>query len=57
MVSTPNTPGQLFETIEREKNCLYHRIFLDYTYGLGKIYSQKEIAIAKTIPSFEREYN
>ena len=34
MVSTPNAPGQLFETIEREKNCLYHRIFLDYTYGL-----------------------
>ena len=57
MVSTPNAPGQLFETIEREKNCLYHRIFFDYTYGLGKIYSQKEIAIAKTSPSFEREYN
>ena len=37
MVSTPNAPGQLFETIEREKNCLYHRIFLDYTYGLDKI--------------------
>ena len=30
---------------------------MDYTYGLGKIYSQKEIAIAKTSPSFEREYN
>lgn len=57
MVSTPKAPGQLFETIEREKNCLYHRIFLDYTIGLGKIYSQKEIAIAKTSPSFEREYN
>jgi hypothetical protein len=57
MVSTPNAPGQLFETIEREKNCLYHRIFMDYTYGLGKIYSTKEIAIAKTSPSFEREYN
>jgi hypothetical protein len=57
MVSTPNAPGQLFETIEREKDSLYHRIFLDYTYGLGKIYSQMEIAIAKTSPSFEREYN
>ena len=57
MVSTPNAPGQLFETIERENNCLYHRIFLDYTWGLDKIYSQKEIAIAKTSPSFEREYN
>lgn len=57
MVSTPNAPGQLFETIEREKDCLYHRILLDYRVGLDKIYSQKEIAIAKTSPSFEREYN
>jgi hypothetical protein len=29
---------------------------LDYTYGLGKIYSQKEIEKAKRSPSFEREY-
>ena len=59
MVSTPNAPGQLFEQIEREPSdtCLYHRMFFDYTYGLGKIYSQKEIAIAKTSPAFEREYN
>jgi len=59
MVSTPNAPGQLFELIEREPadTCLYHRIFLDYTYGLGKIYNEKEIAIARTSPSFEREYN
>jgi hypothetical protein len=41
MVSTPNMPGGLFETIEREPadTCLYHRIFLDYTWGLNKIYS------------------
>jgi hypothetical protein len=59
MVSTPNAPGQLFELIEREPadTCLYHRIFLDYTYDLGKIYNEKEIAIARTSPSFEREYN
>jgi hypothetical protein len=30
---------------------------LDYTYGLGKIYTQKEIDKAKASPSFEREYN
>jgi hypothetical protein len=29
---------------------------LDYTYGLGKIYTQEEIEKAKRSPSFEREY-
>jgi hypothetical protein len=59
MVSTPNQPGGLFETIEREHSdkCLYKRIFLDYTYGLGKIYSYKDIEVAKTSPSFSREFN
>lgn len=59
MVSTPNAPGGLFETIERESenNCLYKRICLDYTYGLNKIYSEVEIDKAKASPSFEREYN
>lgn len=59
MVSTPNAPGGLFETIEREteNSCLYKRICLDYTYGLNRIYSQEEIDKAKASPSFEREYN
>jgi hypothetical protein len=41
MVSTPNAPDGLFERIERESEdtCLYKRIFLDYTYGLDKIYT------------------
>jgi hypothetical protein len=37
--------------------CLYHRLFLDYTYGLGRIYTEDEIQAAKASPSFEREYN
>jgi hypothetical protein len=37
--------------------CLYKRIFLDYTYGIGKIYTAEEIEKAKQSPSFEREYN
>ena len=39
MVSTPNAPEGLFERIEKESEdtCLYKRIFLDYTYGIGKI--------------------
>ncbi len=59
MVSTPNAPEGLFERIEKESEdtCLYKRIFLDYTYGIGKIYTAEEIAMAKQSPSFEREYN
>ena len=44
MVSTPNAPDGLFERIEKESEdtCLYKRIFLDYTYGIGKIYTADE---------------
>ncbi len=59
MVSTPNLPGGLFEKIELEddKTCIYHRMFLPYTVGLGKVYTQQEIAEAMKSPSFQREYN
>jgi hypothetical protein len=59
MVSTPNAPDGLFERIEKEAEhiCLYKMIFLDYTYGIGKIYTAEEIEKAKQSPSFEREYN
>ena len=58
MVSTPNAPGGLFEKIEQEPfdTCIYKKVFLDYTYGLDKIYSKAEIEKAKAVPSFEREY-
>jgi hypothetical protein len=59
MVSTPNAHDGLFERIEKEAEdtCLYKSIFLDYTYGIGKIYNAEEIDRAKQSPSFEREYN
>jgi hypothetical protein len=59
MVSTPNAPEGLFERIEKESGgtCLYKRLFLDYTFGIGKIYTAEEIEKAKASPSFEREYN
>jgi hypothetical protein len=59
MVSTPNAPDGLFEHIEKEPEdvCLYKRLFLDYTYGIGRIYTAEEIENAKRSPSFEREYN
>lgn len=59
LVSTPNAPGGLFQKIEQEpeSTCIYKRLKLDYTVGLGKIYTQEEIEKAKASPSFEREYN
>ena len=59
MVSTPNAPDGLFEKIEREpeESCLYKRLKLDYTYGLGKIYTAEEIQKARQSPSFDREYD
>ena len=58
MVSTPNAPEGLFERIEKEAevSCLYKRIFLDYTYSIGKIYTAEEIEKAKQSPSFEIGY-
>jgi len=59
IASTPNAPGGLFEKIEKEpvESCIYKKVFLDYTYGEGKIYTTGEIAKAKASPSFEREFN
>jgi hypothetical protein len=59
MVSTPNLPDGLFEQIENEdqRTCIYHKMFLDYTYGIDKVYSHQEIEEAKTSPSFPREYS
>ena len=59
LVSTPNRPGSLFDTIEKEpeSTCIYKRLKMDYTYGLDKIYSKEEIAKTRQSPSFSREYD
>ena len=58
MVSTPNALGGLIQKIEQEPfdKCIYKKIFLDYTYGLDKIYTTEEIEKARMSPSFPREY-
>ena len=58
MISTPNRPDGLFASIEKEPfdTCIYKKLFLDYTFGVGKIYTEEEIAKAKKSPSFPREY-
>ena len=52
MASTPNGPGRLFETIEKDPNSKYYKINLDYTVGLDKIYDRKEIEKKKNEPEF-----
>ena len=58
MVSTPNAPGGLLERIEKEAydSCIYKKLFLHYSEGVGKIYTEREIEKAKKSPSFPREY-
>jgi len=59
VVSTPNKPGDMLHMISEqpEDRCIYHRVYLPYTVGIGNIFSQKDIEIVKRSTSFEREYN
>lgn len=57
MVSTPNKPEGLMQTIELEEPSIYHKIKLGYEWGLDKIYDLDAIAIMKKSPGFEQEYN
>ena len=59
MVSTPYKPDLLFQRIEQEpeEQCIYRRLFLNYQWGLGKMFTQEEIDIQKISPSFDREYD
>jgi hypothetical protein len=59
MASTSNAPDNLFGRIEKEpeNTCLCKRIFLNYTYGIGKIHTREKIEKARQSHSFEREYN
>jgi hypothetical protein len=56
MVSTPNAPGGLFESIQKDPDSKYTKIFLDYTIGLDKIFNRAEIEQKKKEPEFPREY-
>ena len=57
MASTPSIPGGLFQRIEQDKNSKYKKLFLDYTYGLDKIYDRDFIAKKKLEREFPREYD
>ena len=36
---------------------VWKKVFLDYTYGVGKIYTKEEIDKIKNSRSFDREFN
>ena len=56
MVSTPNRPDGLFQSIEQDPNSKYEKIVLSYEVGLDKIYDRQEIEKKKLEPEFPREY-
>lgn len=56
LISTPHKPQGLFYKIHHDPKSKYHKIFLDYTYGVGKVYDPDQIAEAQKNPSFPREY-
>jgi len=56
MCSTPNRPDGLFESIEKDPNSKYHKIFLLVDVGLDKIFDRVEIAKKRLEPEFPREY-
>ena len=56
LISTPNRPDGLFQSIEKDPNSKYEKIILTYEVGLGKIYDPKEIKKRKLEPEFPREY-
>lgn len=60
VVSTPKDPLGLMKQIEDEEDSLYHKVFLDYRFGLEgpyPIYDKTKIEIAKQkSPEFGREY-
>jgi hypothetical protein len=56
MVSTPNRPDGLFQSIETDPSSKYEKIVLSYQVGLDKIYDRQEIEKKKLEPEFPREY-
>jgi late competence protein required for DNA uptake (superfamily II DNA/RNA helicase) len=56
IVSTPNKPGDFYESIDRDPNSIYKKIQLHYSVGSDKIYNPQQIEQEKTRSYFKREY-
>jgi hypothetical protein len=59
LCSTPNKVGDLMHTIlsQPDDKSFYKIVKLDYTYSVGKLYSEADIRVAQASNSFQREYN
>lgn len=59
LASTPNRPDYLFASIEKNEifKDFFHKIFLDYTHGLVKIFETDFIQRERNQTYFEREQN
>jgi hypothetical protein len=57
-VSTPQKPNDAMDRLLKEavETSPFKKVLLDWTYGVGKIYTQQEIDKIKNSRSFEREY-
>jgi hypothetical protein len=56
-ISTPGSPDSTFAQIGNEEPSLYAKLRFNYTRGLGKVYTNEEIELAKLSKFFENEYN
>lgn len=58
VVSTPNKPEDMMFKIMKEpfETSPFKKLYLDYSYGIGKIYSQEDIDKIKNSRSFPCEY-
>jgi hypothetical protein len=56
IVSTPNKPGDFYESIDRDPNSIYKKLQLHYSVGLDKIYNPEQIEQEKARSYFKREY-
>jgi hypothetical protein len=59
LTSTPNKVGDLMHTILSQpfEKSFYKIMRLNYEWGVGRIYSEEDVKIARASSSFEREYN
>jgi hypothetical protein len=57
-VSTPNKPGDLMDQIMKQPfdSSPFKKVFLDWSYGIDKIYDKLDIDKIKNSRSFEREF-
>jgi hypothetical protein len=59
LLSTPNKPGDILDTILQQSypESFYKICKFNYEWGLGKIYTDEDIRVARASSSFQREFN